>query len=305
LPASLELKVPGAAPDAHEGMTMRHESRYGGRGLAAAMLGAVMLACAGAACAQADEAGGLLTDRFVLSLGTYLLSTNTQVELNGSAGTDGSNVDLKRDLGLQDSTRFRLDGSWRFARRHQLSVLYFDNSSSTTHAIDRELTIRDTVYPVNAQLASKIRFDIAELIYQYSFLQGPTYDIGASAGIHAIKFNLNISGMGTIGGQSGQFSQQGADTTAPLPVFGLHGLWEFYPKWYLDARAQYFGLKYQQYDGHLWDLRASATRMFGHHFGVGVGWDSFRTDVGITSNSFNGNLRWGYSGLQLFVTAAY
>jgi len=284
---------------------MWHASRYGGRGLASARLGALMLACAQAACAQADEAGGPLTDRFVISLGTYLLSTDTQVRLNGTAGTVGSDVDLKRDLGLHDSTRFRLDGSWRFARRHQLTVLYFDNTSSATHAIDRELTIRDTVYPVNAELSSKIRFDIAELIYQYSFLQGPTYDIGASAGIHAIKFDLSVSGMGTVGGVGGKISQQSAETTAPLPVFGLHGLWEFHPRWYLDARAQYFGLKYQQYDGHLWDLRASATRMVSRHFGVGLGWDSFRTDVGISSNSFNGNLRWGYSGLQLFVTATY
>jgi hypothetical protein len=286
-------------------MMMWHERLYGSRGLTAALGAVTLLAGAGPACAQAEDSGDLLTDRFVISLGTYLLSTDTQVRLNGSAGTVGSNVDLKRDLGLHDSTRFRLDGSWRFAKRHQVTVLYFDNVSSTTHAIDRELTIRDTVYPVNAELTSKIKFNIAELIYQYSFLRGPTYDIGASAGIHLIKFDLSISGLGTVGGQGGSISQQSADTTAPLPVFGLHGLWEFYPQWYLDARAQYFGLKYQQYDGHLWDLRATATRMFGRHFGVGLGWDSFRTDVGISSTSFNGNLQWGYSGLQLFVTAAY
>jgi hypothetical protein len=272
---------------------------------AATLLAALMLAGAGAARADADEHASLLTDRFVVSLGTYLLTTDTQVRLNGSAGTEGSTVDLKRDLGLHDSDRFRLDGSWRFAKRHQLTIMYFDNVTSTTHAIDRDLTIRDTVYPVNAELSSKIHFDIAELIYQYSFLQGPTYDVGASAGFHLIKFNLNISGMGTVGGQPGQFSQQSADTTAPLPVFGVHGLWEFYPTWYLDGRAQYFGLKYQQFDGHLWDLRASVTRMFGKYFGLGAGWDSFRTHVGITSSSFNGNLQWGYSGIQLFVTAAY
>ena len=60
--------------------------------------------------AQAAEEGSPLTDKFTISVGTFLLSTSTKVTLNGTAGATASEVDLKKDLGLRDADRIRVDG---------------------------------------------------------------------------------------------------------------------------------------------------------------------------------------------------
>ena len=146
---------------------------------------------------------------------------------------------------------------------------------------------------------------MAEFAYEYAFWRGSNYDITGSAGVHTVKFRLGVSGNGTVNGQSGQFSVETASATAPLPVFGLHGLWEFAPQWYFDGQGQYFALKIDNVSGHISDLRAGVTRMFGSHFGIGAGWNQFITKIDLDKNNFDGSIRWRYSGVMLYVTGAF
>ena len=133
-----------------------------------------------------------------------------------------------------------------------------------------------------------------------------TFEITGSAGLHAIDFGFSISGQGTINGQPTQtLRTETASVTAPLPVFGLRGLWEIAPKWYLDAQAQYFTLKVDNIDGEVTDLRAGITWMFAKHWGLGAGYNRFVTDVGAERRAFTGDLKWKYSGAQVFITASY
>ena len=255
--------------------------------------------------ACADEAATtLLNNTLSVSLGTFVLGTDTKVALNGSGGTAGTVVDLERDLQFADTNRFRVDGTWRFASRHKLRVMYFDARQSRDATISRDLTIGDTTYPVDSQLHAENSFKIAELAYEYAFWRGANYEVTASAGIHGVQFKFAVSGMGTVNGMPGQFRAESASTTAPLPVVGMHGLWQFQPQWYLDAQAQYFALKVNAIDGHVSDLRAGVVRMLGAHFGIGAGWNQFITRVSIDKSGFDGSLRWRYSGAMLYVTGA-
>jgi hypothetical protein len=96
-----------------------------------------------------------------------------------------------------------------------------------------------------------------------------------------------------------------ATATAPLPVIGARGLWQFSPHWYFDGQAQFFAVKVDNVDGHISDVRAGVTRMFGSHFGVGLGWNQFVTRVNLNKPSFEGSLRWRYSGAMLYVTGSF
>ena len=255
--------------------------------------------------ASAESGSGLLHDRFIVSLGTFLLETKTKVSVNGTAGAAATEVDLKRDLGFKDSDRFRVDGAWRFKNRHKLRMMYFNTSQERTKALARDITVGDTVYPASASVTVKNETTVAELAYEYVFVMRPTYEVAGSAGIHSLKFKFQVSGTGTVNGVTGQFSTETADTTAPLPVFGLRGLWEFSPQWYLEGMGQFFAIKYGDYDGHISDVRVGVTRMFGEHWGVGAGYNSFTTRLGVTKPSFDGELKWRYGGAMIFVTAAF
>ncbi len=121
-----------------------------------------------------------------------------------------------------------------------------------------------------------------------------------------MDFGFSLSGTGTVNGIPGQAHTETAAVTAPLPVFGLRGLWELAPNWFLDAQAQYFQLKIDNIDGRgdrlpgwrdldvqqaLWEWERATTRLSPR-------WMSTRT-------AFDGNLKWRYSGAQVFITGSF
>ena len=123
--------------------------------------------------------------------------------------------------------------------------------------------------------------------------------------MHAIDFGFSLIGTGTVNGVPGQAHTEAASVTAPLPVFGLRGLWALSPKWYIDAQAQYFQLKIDNIDGRVTDLRAGLTWMATKHVGIGAGYNQFVTTVNVNRTAFDGQLKWHYSGAQLFITGSF
>jgi len=255
--------------------------------------------------ASAESGSGPLNDRFMLSLGTFLLSTNTKVQVNGTGGSTGTEVDFDKDLGLKDSDRFRVDGTWRFFQRHKLRAMYFSTSQSRTRDLDRDITIGDTTYPIDGSIKATNDTTIIELAYEYVFMKRPTFELAGSAGIHSIQFDFTLEGDATVNGVPTAGRVESRNTSAPLPVFGFRALWEFAPKWYLDGQEQFFVISYGDYQGHVNDFRAGVVRMFGSHFGVGAGWNSFSTRLDVGKTNFDGSLKWRYGGAQLYVTANF
>jgi len=248
-----------------------------------------------------------LNDTFNLSLGAFILSTHTTVRADGSSGPGapvevGTPIDVERQLGISDRTSFRLDGYWRFFERHKLRVMYFDESRSADKSITDEIVFRGQTYSVNTQVGTSFKTLVAELAYEYAFLRGEHYELAGSLGIHELTFKLQLTAVGQ--NVNAQQSAR-ADVTGPLPVIGVHYVWEFYPRWSLDAMFQFFALKYQQYDGNLQDYTATVYYMPWKNFGFGAGWNEFRTNVNIDNASYDGNLTWRYGGLRLFFKASY
>jgi hypothetical protein len=266
------------------------------------------LACLGIVVAlplQAADDRGLLDDRFTLSLGTFVMGTDTKLALNGSAGQVGTEIDLERDLGLESGDRFRVDANWRIAGRHHVRALYFDYGSSKSRTLDRELEIGDTTYPANVTVEAELGTTIFELAYEYAFLEREDWELLGTIGAHVAEFKFSISGNGFVGGQPISARDEAASATAPLPVVGLRFAWRFAPDWYLNAQVQYFSVSIDNVDGQVVDLSAGVNWMFTKHFGIGAGWNQFTTDVDIARDRFNGSLDWTYSGAQVYVTASF
>lgn len=244
-----------------------------------------------------------LNDRFSLSLGTFLLGTSTQIRVDGVTGR-GTAIDTSRDLGIQDSDRFRLDGYWRFADRHKVRVLYFDTKDSASKTLQRDVDIGDTIFPLNLQVDSTRETRIIELAYEYAFLRRDNYEIAGTIGIHDLHFGLNVSATQNNSMQSLEAGRK-ADASGPLPVIGLRGVWRVHPKLFFDAQAQFFKISLDPYDGRLDDYNVSMVWTPFQHFGLGVGYNEFVTHVDVTADRFNGNLRWRYGGARIFVTGSF
>ena len=260
-----------------------------------------------ALCCACEAHANSLDDTFGLSLGAFILSTKTTVRADGSAAPGlpievGTPISVEKELGIGDRTNFRLDGYWRFSKRHKIRIMFFDENRSAQKSITEEIVFRGQTYPINTQVSSRFDTLVAELAYEYAFLRGEHYELAGSVGIHDVGVKLQLM---AVGHNTNVNESARADVNGPLPVFGLHYVWQFDPQWSLDAMFQFFTLKYQQYDGNLQDYNASVFYMPWKNFGFGAGWNQFRTNVNIDNSAYNGNLTWRYGGLRIFFRAAY
>ena len=143
---------------------------------------------------------------------------------------------------------------------------------------------------------------VAELAYEYAFLRGEHYELAGSLGIHDLSFKLQLTAVG----ENVNVEQSAkATVNGPLPVIGVHYVWEFYPQWTLEAMFQFFAVKFDQYDGNLQDYTATVFYMPWKNFGFGAGWNESRTNVNVSSTGYDGNLTWRYGGARLFFRASY
>jgi len=273
-------------------------------------LAAALLAATGVSQAQLTPAQSLIQDKFVLNLGGFIVGTDVTARLNGSSSTN-PDIDFDKTFGNgSDATRVRADALWRITPNQHLRFLYFNNTSTRTNAIDRNIAWGDYTFQAGATVESKTKFQIYELAYEYAFWRTPDVEISGSLGVHYMKLSQQLSGTATFTDANGvtsaaAFSRKENSVPLPLPVIGARAAWAFAPQWVLEGQGQVFKADISGYDGRITDLRAGVTWMFAQNFGAGVGYNRFITTVETSKERFDGRIRLGYSGVQLYLTGAF
>jgi hypothetical protein len=260
--------------------------------------------------AQAGPAQTLLDGKLVANLGGFVVGTDFKASLNGES-TNNPDIDFDKTFGDgSDQTRVRGDVLWRISPNHHLRFMYFKDTTTRKRVIDEDLAWGDHVFTANGEVKAKTGLKIAELAYEYAFIRQPTYEISGSLGVHYMETIVKLSGNAVVTDENGNSasvsgSTKKGDLSAPLPVVGLRAGWVVSPNIYLDAQGQYFKAKISGYDGSVTDLRAGVTWMFTPNFGLGAGYNRFYTKVKTEKNDFDGRLKVGYSGIQLYLTGAF
>jgi hypothetical protein len=257
--------------------------------------------------ALADDAPDLLTDNFQVAIGTFAISSEPSVQLNGEAST-GDKVDFDEKLGGGDEQRVRLDSHWRFGDtgRHKVKLIGFSMSRDNTRTIDEEFEWGGDVYPVNAKVKAEFKFSVIEAAYEYAFLKRDNYELNGSIGLHYTSMDASLKAeAASSGGTLTADIDNSASVDAPLPVIGLRGMWNLSHNFWLDATAQFFALSIDDYDGNLQDYRLLLTWQPKKWAGIGVGYNRFSVDVDVDKDDFNGSLDWTYSGPIIYYSASF
>jgi len=258
------------------------------------------------ASAQLSNAQGLIENRFVANAGVFIVSTDVKARLNGTSTTN-PDVNFDDTFGTaSDETRARVDLLWRIVPNHHVRFFYFNNSITRNRVLDRDIEWGDTIYHVGANVESQVKLKVYELAYEYAFMHQPTFELNGSIGIHYTDLRLKLAGNATTGGgATTSFVTEERKLPAPLPVIGVRAGWAFAPQWYLEGSGQFFRLNIDGYSGHWLDGRAGVTWMFARNFGAGLAYNRWITNVNVDRNNFNGSARFGYSGLQAFLTGTF
>jgi hypothetical protein len=257
----------------------------------------------------ASPAQALLDNKFVMNLGVFAVTSDVTARLNGQ--TTNAEVDFDKTFGKpSDSTRFRADALWRITPTHHARFMYFNDDVSRSATLAQDVVWGDYTFHAGGNVQSERKVSIFELAYEYAFMRQPTYEVAGTFGVHYTDISLRLSGSGQITDGNGNpttgvsFSKEGS-APAPLPVLGLRAGWVVAPQWYIDAQAQFFKVNVNGVDGSLSDARVGATWMFSPNYGLGLGYNRFYTRVDVSKDSYNGSLKFGYSGLQAFLTGTF
>jgi|SRR5215469_4610320 len=253
----------------------------------------------------------LLVDPFVFDLGGFIISSNIDGSLSGTANTQNQRLDFNQTFGTNaGTTRVRADFLWRITPRQALRFSYFSDNVSGTRTLDQDVRWGDYTFLAGSQATAQTKFNVYEGTYEFAFLNERDYKLALSAGLHVDDLTIKISGNasltmpdGTV--QSAGYSSNSSSLTAPLPVVGLSGEWAATSHLYVDGSAEVFGLRYQGIGGSWTQLWAGATWMFNHHFGMGLAYNRFQTNLDLDKGSFNGRLNFGYQGAVLYVKAGF
>ncbi len=241
------------------------------------------------ALAQAED-----YDKFSLSIGVFFTDRNSDTRLDAASGTPGSDVDLENDFGLDNSDSvFRIDGYYRFKQKHRLDFSYFDLSRTSTAVLQRDIDWNGTLFPVNSSVDGDFDLAIYKLAYTWTFMQRDKGYLGLTGGLYIADFKTSVSAPAL-----GQ--REVGDATAPLPVFGLRGEYNFSEKWSFRGSIEIFVLEYGDWDGSLYDIYAGIDYQLFEYVAIGLGINSVGLDIGVTKQDITGDLDWRYDGGLLF-----
>jgi hypothetical protein len=252
------------------------------------ILGSLLLAPA-CALAQSD-----LDDRFSFSLGVFVADRDTDVRLDSATLGTGTDIDFEGDLGLETSDSVaRLDGYYRFSRKHRVNFSVFDLSRDSSATIQGDIQFGETVFAVDSIVNAEFDVKIFKLAYTYSFFLRDNAYVGVTVGAYVADSNINLTepNLGQI---------ESAHLTAPLPVIGFRGEYDFADRWRLSASGELFAVEFDNVDGSLVDLYLAIDYRLTDHVAIGLGYNAVNIDIDATKNNFSGKLDWGYDGVLLF-----
>ena len=234
-------------------------------------------------------------ERFSASLGIFITDRNSDTKIDGSAGNEGTDVDLEDDLGLDPSnTVFRLDAYFNFNERHRIDFSWFDLSREADKQIQSDIAWPATLFPIDTVLTSDFDLSIYKASYTWSFLRRDRGFLGATAGLYVMDVTTRLEGN-LIG------LREVADVTAPLPVIGLRGQYDLSEKWSFRGSAEIFLFEYEDWDGDLLDVYLGLDYQLFEKVALGVAGNGVTMDLSVARRFFTGDVDWAYVGALLFL----
>jgi long-subunit fatty acid transport protein len=266
-----------------------------------------VLACSTSVGARADSIKPG-QEKFKLMLGGFLPAFNTDVEVDNEDQL-GDDVALGSDLGVdEDESGGWVGFEWRIAEKHRLGAMYSSFTMTGTRVIDRQITIGDEIYPVDATVTTSHQIELIPITYSYSFINNDSNEFAVTAGVNWNKITLSLTGSSSLSADDISTTAS-ASADLPLPLFGIRFDHHFSDKWSAGGSAAFFSIEFAEStfeaSGSLVSARAYAEYRFGDRFGAGVAIDGFKLDINAAKSRWTGEYVLDYWGPQLYITARF
>ncbi|MCU0977052.1 MAG: hypothetical protein MUC71_12205 [Steroidobacteraceae bacterium] len=241
---------------------------------------ALLLALPAAADAQATRRGAsppdpMLDHTISVTGGLGIASSETVIRYDASDGTPGTELSAEEDLGFDDQEMAsRLEITLRPRKRHRirLGLVALPGERSARQVIEEDIRFGDDVYLPGETVESKLRLRAWSASYGYSFVRQPRVEFGVSVGVTSI-------GLLAEAGVPARGLREREEQTVPAPQVGADVSFRISPRWYAEARYQYFEVSADDTNGRLTQLDAAVMFQVNPNLALGLGWSAFDGDV--------------------------
>lgn len=241
-------------------------------------------------------------ERYRISVGGYEMLNNTNISIEGTSGR-GTDIDFERDLGFdKKNTTILADFEWRSSSRSRFTLNYFNSRRNSGRTLDRDITIGDTIYPIDTHLRTSVETDFFRLSYGYAIFSKPKYEAGLLIGTHTISTKIKVE----VQGETANFEKNRTfDAVAPLVDFGIWGGYAFTDRFALRGELNYFQLKVDTFDGKTFGYNVSAVYRAWKKLDVALGYSGLDLNVNFNENNAHYDIDWGHNGLMLYASYSF
>ena len=248
-----------------------------------------------------------LNDRYWVQGSAFFPKIKSEFQLSApGVGSAGTVLGFERDLGLKDTdTLAAFAGGVRLGDNWRLGAEYYALGRTGTAALKSSIVVDNVIYPAAAEISSRFKTDVYRATVGYSFLRGEDYEVGGALGLHMTNFDVSLSGIGSVGGQTAATQVRRRDLLAPLPTLGLYAGWQPAPKLQLGARIDYLKLGISDYTGRLINAEASIGYRVIDHLSFGAMYRFVDYRVTVAKPIWVGEVRYRFHGPALFVQLGF
>jgi hypothetical protein len=271
------------------------------------MMHRTLVVCVAAMALAATPAAAQSLDKtFVAQVGPYFPSIDSKLRVDASNGAIGTTIDFERDLGFNRRQVLpSVLAEWRPGDDWLINAQFYTLGRRSTKALERDIAIGDTVYPVAAEVSAGFESSIVRFTVGNRFFQRPNIEIGAAVGLHGTDFTVFLEGQGSVAGGTRSFRTENRSIFAPLPTVGLFLSARPAPLVLVNARIDYLSLTIDEYRGRLINTEVSAAYSVRHNIDIGVMFRLVDYRVAVERPDWNGRVDYRFSGPAMFVQVGF
>jgi len=164
--------------------------------------------------AQSNETD--VPDHFMLEAGGFAMFASTDMVFS-SPTLGGTTVDFEDDLNLPErAERGFVEGYWRLARRHQLSLSYSRlNRQGNGATLTRDINWGGSVFPAGITAAGELDSSFLSGTYRFAAYRNPRVEVGPAVGFGYLSLTAGISSSVVASGPQGNGVGTAVNREAP------------------------------------------------------------------------------------------
>jgi hypothetical protein len=251
--------------------------------------------------AHADDYLSPTEERLRLSLGVIRTSNTTDLQVDSSTGVAGTPINAEDQFGLDKSDyEPKFQAMVRVQERHRLRFDFFqlDRDGSTT--VTEPIIFRDVLLQPGDPLNSNLSLSTFGITYEYSFFHTEKYELAATIGVT----ETDISARARVTTQARHIDQT-EDQAGPFPTAGLDGTFVFSKRWYVDGRAEYMHLSYNNLAGSLGYGEFDVLYRLRANIAFALGYNIVRANLESSQAKQGGYFDFTSKGPEVFVRVSF